>query len=221
MNIEPYKLTHTPLVHIPVNGIELEGELTVPHGAKGLIIFAHGSGSSRRSPRNQEVARKLQRDSFATLLVDLLSEAEDQDAQNRFDIGLLTDRLVAITAWALRSGQAEYLPIGYFGASTGAAAALRAAARADGVVRAIVSRGGRVDLAEDVTDSLRVPTLLVVGQYDRGVLEANANAFLKLQGKKELAEIPRATHLFEEPGALERVAELASQWFKEYIGGQE
>jgi pimeloyl-ACP methyl ester carboxylesterase len=205
------------LVRIPINNIELEGELVIPPNAKGLVIFAHGSGSSRHSPRNQFVAKKLQTDTLATLLVDLLSEVEDIDYQARFDIGLLTERLVIITDWVAHDDRTNDLGIGYFGASTGAAAAMLAAKGAEDTIMAIVSRGGRVDLAEATAKTLKVPTLLIVGRDDYGVLEANNEVFLKLRCKKELAVIPKATHLFEEPGTLERVADLAANWFRQYL----
>lgn len=206
------------IVHIPINGLELEGELVIPPGASGLVIFAHGSGSSRYSPRNKFVAQKLQESSLATLLVDLLSTEEDCDYQNRFDIALLTQRLLAVTDWATRNEQTKDLRIGYFGASTGAAAAILAARSTAGGVKALVSRGGRVDLADEAIDDLTVPTLFIVGQEDYGVREVNEAAFHRLVGKKELAVIPGATHLFEEPGALDHVAELATRWFKHYLG---
>ena len=213
------KLSHAPMVHIPINSLELEGELVIPPKAKGLVIFAHGSGSSKHSPRNKFVAQRLRKELLATLLVDLLSEEEDSDYQSRFDIALLTERLVAITDWATHYEQTEDLSIGYFGASTGAAAAIMAAQGAEDTVKALALRGGRVDLAYEAAETLKVPTLLIVGQEDYGVREANEEVFLKLTCKKELAVIPKATHLFEEPGTLDRVAELASAWFKEYLGG--
>jgi putative phosphoribosyl transferase len=154
---------------------------------------------------------------LATLLVDLLSEAEDTDYQARFDLPLLAERLDTITDWVTHDERTEHLSIGYFGASTGAAAAMIAAEGAEDTVKAVVSRGGRVDLAHGTAEVLKVPTLFIVGQEDYGVREANEEVFLKLKCKKELAVIPKATHLFEEPGALERVAELAAQWFKEYL----
>jgi putative phosphoribosyl transferase len=217
MKMQSHELANALIVHIPINSLELEGKLVLPPKAKGLVIFAHGSSSSRHSSRNTFVAQQLRKEPLATLLVDLLSEEEDSDYQRRFDIGLLTERLVAITDWAAHYELTKHLNIGYFGASTGAAAAMLAAVGAEDVVKAIVSRGGRVDLAYEATDTLRVPTLLIVGQQDHGVREANEEVFLKLKGKKELAEIPYATHLFEEPGALGRVAGLASEWFKEYL----
>ena len=160
----------------------------------------------------------MRKSSLATLLVDLLSEEEDSDYQSRFDIVLLSERLVAITGWATRDERTEHLPIGYFGASTGAAAAMIAAEGAKNTVKAIVSRGGRVDLAHETAEVLKVPTLLIVGQEDYGVREANEEIFLELKCKKELAVIPKATHLFEEPGTLDRVAKLASKWFKDNLG---
>lgn len=213
--------TQTEIVQIAINGTRLEGELVIPPNAHGLVIFAHGSGSSRHSPRNQYVARKLQRDSFATLLTDLLTRGEDADYQNRFDIDLLTERLATITDWAIHGEQTKRLPIAYFGASTGAAAAIFAGEGAEDTVKAIVSRGGRVDLAAKNIEALRVPTLLIVGQEDYGVREANEAVFLRLKCKKEIAVVPHATHLFEESGALERVAQLASDWFREYLGGRQ
>lgn len=215
----PYKLLSPTAVRIPVNGVTLDGELEAPANAKGLVIFAHGSGSSRLSPRNIAVARRLRTHSLATLLVDLLTEDEDSDYETRFDIDLLTERLTIITDWAYHDARVRDLPIGYFGASTGAAAALLAASGAEDVVRAVVSRGGRVDLAEKVLDTLAVPTMLIVGQNDFSVIEVNQDAFLRLKGKKELSIVPRATHLFEEPGALERVAQLAAEWFNQYLDG--
>lgn len=206
------------VVRIPINKVQLTGDLAIPPKAKGLVIFAHGSGSSRLSPRNTFVAQRLQNENLATLLVDLLSEAEDTDYQARFDIPLLAERLDAITDWTTHDDRTEHLTIGYFGASTGAAAAMIAAEGAEDTVKAIVSRGGRVDLAYETAEVLKVPTLFIVGQEDYGVREANEEVFLKLKCKKELALVPKATHLFEEPGTLERVAELAAQWFKEYLG---
>lgn len=217
MKTQLRNLTSEQLVHIPINSLELEGELTIPPRAKGLVIFAHGSGSSRHSPRNKFVAQTLQKNSLATLLVDLLSEEEDNDYQNRFDITLLTERLIAITDWATHNEQTENLAIGYFGASTGAAAAILAAEDAEDTVKAVVSRGGRVDLAYGAAELLKTPTLLIVGQEDYDVRKANEKIFLKLKCKKLLTVVPKATHLFEEPGTLNRVAELASAWFKENL----
>ena len=212
------KILEGSAVRIPFGSVILEGELEAPQGSKGLVIFAHGAGSGRLSPRNIMVAKRLRAHSFATLLVDLLTDEEEAGYEKRFDINLLTERLLAITDWAANIPQTGDLPIGYFGSSTGAAAALLAAAENPDVVRAIVSRGGRVDLAGDALDVLSVPTMLIVGQNDFGVLEANEEAFLELKGKKELSIIPHATHLFDEPGALDRVAILAAEWFNTYLG---
>lgn len=213
------KLLNPTTVRIPVNGLMLEGELEVPRDAKGLVIFAHGAGSSRFSPRNMAVAKRLHAHKLATLLIDLLAEDEDSNYETRFDVDLLAERLAAITDWAEHDPRTRKLPIGYFGASTGAAAALLAASGAGDVVRAVVSRGGRVDLAERAFGQVTAPTLLIVGQDDPGVIDANQDAFLKLQGKKELSIIPHASHLFEEPGMLDRVAVLAAEWFNEYLNG--
>lgn len=218
MNMNPANRVLNPVaVRVPVNGQALDGELEIPAGAIGLVIFAHGSGSSRLSSRNIAVAQRLRAHSLATLLVDLLTEDEDANYETRFDIDLLAERLAAITDWARHNELVRDLPIGYFGASTGAAATLLAAAGGQDLVRAIVCRGGRVDLAEKVLEDLQVPTMLIVGQNDFGVLEVNEEAFLKLQGKKELSIIPRATHLFEEPGTLDRVAHLAAEWFGDHL----
>lgn len=205
-------------VLIPVDHMMLTADLTVPEGATGLVVFAHGSGSSRLSPRNRFVAGELVSGSVATLLVDLLSENEDIDFRNRFDVELLTERLLAITDWATHDPRTYDLPIGYFGASTGAAAAIKAAVAASGdTVRALVCRGGRVDMAQNVVEYLEIPTLLIVGQNDYGVRESNEDVYDRIRSAKQLSVIPGATHLFEEPGALENVAELARGWFQEYL----
>lgn len=208
---------YTAIVNIPVNGLELEGELVIPPKAKGLVIFAHGSGSSRHSPRNKFVANKLHDFSLATLLVDLLSVEEDSDYQNRFDIDLISERLTAVTDWTAHDDRTENLYIGYFGASTGAAAAMIAAVGSEDTVKAVVSRGGRVDLAYETVEHINVPTLLIVGEEDYGVREANEEIFSRLKCDKDLAVIPKATHLFEEPGTLESVAGLAAKWFNKYL----
>lgn len=207
------------IVRIPVNGLKLEAELVIPSHAKGLIIFAHGSGSSRHSPRNQFVAEELRKHDLATLLVDLLSEEEDIDYESRFDISLLSERLVAITDWATHDEQTKHLALGYFGASTGAAAAIYAAVGAEDTVKALVSRGGRVDLALETIKNLKVPTLFIVGEDDYGVREANEKLFLLLKCQKRLAIVPHATHLFEEPGTLEQVTKLTAEWFEKYLKG--
>jgi len=203
------------VVKIPANAALLEGSLVVPEHAQGLVVFAHGSGSSRFSPRNNFVATILQQADIATLLVDLLTPGEDETYATRFDIALLTDRLLLVTRWLQNQSQTQKLAIGYFGASTGAAAALRAAA-SDATIRAIVSRGGRPDLAEEALARVQSPTLLIVGGNDSLVLKLNRQALAALKGTKRLVVIPGATHLFEEPGALEEVARLATQWFKRF-----
>lgn len=208
-------------VRIDVDGIAVDGDLVVPVDARALVIFAHGSGSSRHSPRNRFVAGVLQRDRFATLLLDLLTPSEERiDAATghlRFDIALLAGRLGQATDWVHRRPKVTDLRIGYFGASTGAAAALRAAALRPGVVRAVVSRGGRPDLAGAALDTVRAPTLLIIGGADTEVIELNQQASRRLHGTHELVIIPGATHLFEEPGTLEEVARLAAEWFGRYL----
>ena len=205
------------LVHVPADGVTLEGALVIPVDARGVVLFAHGSGSSRHSPRNNYVARVLQAGSLGTLLIDLLTEREDATYETRFDIDLLARRLTATTEWFGEQPATQHLDMGYFGASTGAAAALRAAA-AGSQIKAIVSRGGRSDLAESALDRVQAPTLLIVGGRDDVVIELNQRAFERLRGVKELVIVPGATHLFEEPGALEEVARLAARWFGRYLG---
>lgn len=200
-----------------VGGAELAGDLTLPPDARGLVLFAHGSGSSRLSPRNRAVAEVLAEAGFATLLLDLLTEAEAQRRELVFDTALLARRLELVTGWALRHPATRDLPIGYFGASTGAAAALRAAAAAGPAVQAVVSRGGRPDLAAERLPSVSAPTLLVVGGRDTEVLELNERAAAMLRCPHRLVVVDGATHLFEEPGALESVAELATAWFGEHL----
>ena len=194
---------------------KLEGELAVPDGAIGLVVFAHGSGSSRRSPRNLHVAHRLQADGLATLLFDLLTEHEACHRRNVFDIPLLAERL----AEAIRYARTELpgFPVGLFGASTGAAAALVAAAEAPDDVAAVVSRGGRPDLAGGALERVRAATLLIVGGADWGVIDLNRDAFELLTCKKRLEIVPGATHLFEEPGALDRVADLSARWFRSHF----
>lgn len=204
-------------VEIPVDSIELEGSLIVPRGARGLIIFAHGSGSSRFSPRNVLVASELAEAGLATLLVDLLTRQEDQTYENRFDINLITQRLIDITAWIQNQPKTKDLKIGYFGASTGAAAALKAAAELGEKIGAVVSRGGRPDLAHEALQDVKSPTLLIVGGNDFGVIELNEQAYKKLNCIKELKIVPGATHLFEEPGKLNWVAKYAADWFDKYL----
>jgi len=199
------------------DGVELPGSLLVPGRPRGLVVFVHGSGSSRRSPRNRAVAQELAQAGFATLLFDLLTEAEAEDRRNVFDIELLAQRLLDATAWARGNAALSRLGIGYFGASTGAAAALRAAAVAAADVRAVVSRGGRADLAGDDLRAVGAPTLLIVGGEDEVVLDLNEEAAARLSCVYELSVVPGAGHLFEEPGALERVAQLATDWFGRYL----
>jgi putative phosphoribosyl transferase len=208
-------------VSVPVSErLSLEGDLVVPDGPKAVVLFAHGSGSSRHSPRNRYVAKVLQQSGFATMLVDLLTVSEERaeagTGQLQFDIELLAGRLERVTEWLLAREQTATrdLPLGYFGASTGAAAALLAAANRAGHVFAVVSRGGRPDLAGDALPKVRAATLLIVGSADTQVLELNRLAYARLDTEKRLEVVPGATHLFEEPGALEQVAALAARWFE-------
>ncbi|RXH23968.1 DeoR faimly transcriptional regulator [Bradyrhizobium nanningense] len=196
----------------------LPGGLSVPGNARGLIAFAHGSGSSRFSPRNTAVAEALNERGFATLLLDLLTPQEEQDRSNVFDVGLLAERLLAAVDWLEGQTRAiANLPVGLFGASTGAAAALTAAARLPDRVAAVVSRGGRPDLAGEALPLVRAPTLLIVGGSDLGVIELNEEALARLRCPRALAIVPGATHLFPEPGAMEAVIEHASGWFERYL----
>jgi dienelactone hydrolase len=212
--------TETPVV-VPVDDLALEGTLTVPEHAYGVVLFAHGSGSSRHSPRNKLVAGELHRARLGTLLFDLLSADEERvDARTgelRFDIGLLARRVIAATDWLGEQAAVRGLPIGCFGASTGAAAALVAAAERPDVVRTVVSRGGRPDLAGDALARVRAPTLLIVGGKDDVVLDLNRGAQAQMHAETKLEIVPAATHLFEEPGKLERVAELARDWFGRHL----
>jgi dienelactone hydrolase len=211
-------LTH---VSVPVDDAALEGDLVVPDGASGIVLFAHGSGSGRHSPRNRRVAATLNEAGMGTLLVDLLTPEEEKvdryTGQHRFDIELLARRLVATIDW-LRHGPHAERPIGLFGASTGAAGALVAAAARPDDVAAVVSRGGRPDLAGRALELVRAPTLLIVGGADEVVLELNRRAFELLQTEKQLVVVPGATHLFEEPGALDEVARFAADWFSRHFG---
>jgi putative phosphoribosyl transferase len=213
MNLPDYQPAEgrSRLVKIGPQG--LEGVLTVPELAIGLIIFAHGSGSSRHSPRNQYVAERLQHRGMATLLFDLLTEAEASDRRNVFDIPLLATRMEEAVAWARVDSEVPSLPIGLFGASTGSAAALTAAADLPDDIAAIVSRGGRPDLAGEALVKVRAPTLLIVGSDDTEVLRLNRDALMKLSCLRSLHVVPGATHLFEEPGALDQVVEAGSDWF--------
>jgi putative phosphoribosyl transferase len=201
-------------VKIPVDSVILEGILSLPQKAKGIVIFAHGSGSSHLSPRNQYVAQVLQQAHIGTLLFDLLTQEEDENYEMRFHIPLLTRRLIAATQWLQKQQQ---LPLGYFGASTGAASALMAAAELGDEIRCVVSRGGRPDLAMPQLKNVLSPTLLIVGGLDTEVIELNQQAYAQLQVEKELAIVPGATHLFEEPGTLEQAAHLAKAWFMKYL----
>ncbi|MHB1300013.1 MAG: dienelactone hydrolase family protein [Burkholderiales bacterium] len=196
----------------------LEGTLTLPKNAHGIVLFSHGSGSSRFSPRNNYVARILNDAGFATLLLDLLTRQEDLDYEMRFDIELLTRRLLEATSWLQSENKTKQMKIGYFGASTGAASALKAAAKLGRSISAVVSRGGRPDLASPEELALvAAPTLLIVGGSDDIVVELNREAFLNLACEKEMKIIPGASHLFEEPGKLEQVATAAKDWFRRYL----
>ncbi|RPH58996.1 MAG: alpha/beta hydrolase [Burkholderiales bacterium] len=209
--------TRTVAVEIPAEGARLPGDLILPVGPAGLVLFAHGSGSSRASPRNRFVAGVLQDAGLGTLLFDLLTPAEDRDYATRFDIPLLTSRLTAAARWAAVEPTTAALPMGFFGASTGAAAALMAAAGAGSPARAVVSRGGRPDLAGAALARVRAPTLLIVGGDDTEVLALNRHALARLACEKELRVVPGATHLFEEPGTLEEVAAAAAAWFVRFL----
>ena len=207
------------LVRIPADEVHLEGMLELPASAPGLVLFAHGSGSSRHSPRNNYVAHLLRDKGIGTLLLDLLTLAEDLDYQTRFDIALLTHRLLLATRWVkMHTPPTRHLSTGYFGASTGAAAALQAAAALGEEIQAVVSRGGRPDLAgTHALAKVESPTLLLVGSMDEEVLELNREAYARLHCTKELIVVPGATHLFEEAGTLEQVADQAAAWFGQYL----
>lgn len=206
---------------IPVGDAKLEGDLAIPEGASGIVAFAHGSGSSRHSPRNRAVADDLNGAGLATLLFDLLTEDEDrvdrQTGELRFDIALLGERLAGATRWLRENDETRAMAIGYFGASTGAAAALVAAAEIPDAVGAVVSRGGRPDLAGDALEEVVAPTLLIVGGEDTAVIQMNREALDRLTCEKSLEIVEGATHLFEEPGALDVVARLASDWFAKHL----
>jgi putative phosphoribosyl transferase len=208
--------THRAVV-IPVGAARLPGDLDVPQSARGVVLFAHGSGSSRLSPRNRQVARRLNQAGLATLLFDLLTPAEADDRANVFDIELLATRLVAATRWLQAQPDTQALSLGYFGASTGAAAALWAAADLGTAIGAVVSRGGRPDLAGARLGAVTAPTLLLVGSRDEVVLDLNRAARARLRCASELVVVPGATHLFEEPGALDTVAHLAADWFIRFL----
>lgn len=207
------------IVHIPADNVHIEGMLDLPDNAQGLVLFAHGSGSSRHSPRNNYVAQVLRNHDIGTLLMDLLTPEEDMDYQTRFDIPLLTRRLLAATHWIKTERHVRHLPIGYFGASTGAAAALQAAAACSEEISAVVSRGGRPDMAgtHDLKQ-IKCPTLLLVGGLDDVVIKLNQQAYDQMSCLKQFVIVPGATHLFDEPGTLEEVARLATLWFSQHLG---
>ena len=221
MNNSVAQAVEQRLVQVPAGTVTLDGNLTLPEYAQAIVLFAHGSGSSRHSPRNRYVARVLNEAKLATLLIDLLTLHEEvidtRTAHLRFDIDLLAERLVDATDWLTQFPDTKHLPIGYFGASTGAAAALAAAAVRPDVVGAVVSRGGRPDLAGSALPRVRAPTLLIVGGDDGQVIELNRAALAQLRCEKQLVIVPAATHLFEEPGALDEVARLARDWFPRYL----
>ena len=211
------------IIPVPADKVQLDGELVLPPSAKGVVLFAHGSGSSRFSPRNTYVAEVLQQRGIGTLLFDLLTRDEDQDYETRFDIALLTHRLLAATAWLHDNPKTQTMHLGYFGASTGAAAALQAAAvqaaaKTGAKITAVVSRGGRPDLAGKVALSgVTAPTLLIVGAADYGVIELNQQAYALMGCEKKLILVPGATHLFEEPGTLQLAAGHAADWFAQHL----
>jgi putative phosphoribosyl transferase len=209
-------------VRVSAGPVTLEGSLGIPNGVGGVVLFAHGSGSGRHSPRNRYVAGVLREANLATLLIDLLTEDEEEvdlrTTRLRFDIGLLARRLVGATDWLVQNPDTEQLRIGYFGASTGAGAALFAAAERPNEVGAIVSRGGRPDLAGDALPLVKAPTLLIVGENDKPVIGMNEEALARMRAVKRLQIVPGASHLFEEPGALEEVARLATGWFARHLG---
>lgn len=208
----------TKAIEIPVSDAMLKGDLTIPEKAHGLVIFSHGSGSSRKSPRNRYVAEQLQEKGLATLLLDLLTEQEDEVYETRFDIDFLSQRLLEVAQWAMTYPATKGLNAGFFGASTGAASALRVAGELGEAVRAVVSRGGRTDLAGSrALSRVTAPTLFIVGGMDFGVVELNQAAFEELICIKQLKIVRGATHLFEEPGKLEEVALLAGMWFEKYL----
>lgn len=208
-------------IKIPFGGIILNGNLNVPSDAKGIVLFAHGSGSGRFSPRNQYVAKEFNRAKIGTLLFDLLTSDEEEEdmvtAEYRFNIGLLAQRLIGATEWLKKDPLTINCSFGYFGASTGAAAALIAAAKLPNDIAAVVSRGGRPDLAADYLPQVVAPTLLLVGGWDNEVIELNKQAMKQITAEKKLVIVPGATHLFEEPGTLEEVAKFSKDWFLRYL----
>jgi putative phosphoribosyl transferase len=204
-------------ITIPLSSVQLRGDLVVPENAIGIVIFSHGSGSSRLSPRNRQVAESIQKQGMGTFLFDLLTEEEDVVYENRFNIDLLVSRLIEATEWLMENINVQGLPIGYFGASTGAASAFRAAAYFGNNIAALVSRGGRPDLALSTLHLVTAPTLLIVGQLDVPIILMNKQAYDELESIKEMKIIPGAKHLFEEPGKLDEVADLAIEWYKKYF----
>ena len=205
-------------VTISLDDITLKANLVIPDDARGIVIFSHGSGSSRFSSRNNYVADVLNNQNIATLLVDLLSPAEDNESENRFNIPLLTGRLVKVTEWIRRNDQLKNLPPGYFGASTGAASALLAAAKLNNDIKTVVSRGGRPDLATDALPQVQCPVLLIVGSLDTQVIHLNKKAYSELKCEKKIEIVEGASHLFEEPGTLDKVAHIATAWFEQHLG---
>lgn len=202
---------------IPLSAVTLKGDLVIPENAAGIVVFSHGSGSSRFSSRNRMVAEMIQKKNIGTLLLDLLTEAEDEIYENRFSIDLLSERLIETTQWLTEYESSKNLPIGYFGASTGAASALRAAAHFKEKIKAVVSRGGRPDLAMNELQQVTAPTLLIVGGLDVPVIGMNKMALDHLESVKEMKIVSGATHLFEEPGKLIEVADLAIKWYNRYL----
>lgn len=208
---------YNKLVNISIENVNLQGQLTIPEHASSLVIFSHGSGSGRLSPRNNFVANILHENGIGTFLLDLLTKEEDEIYSNRFNIDLLTERLIVATKFLSTFTQTSVLDFGYFGASTGAASALRAAAELHTLIHSVVSRGGRPDLAMNVLSMVKAPTLLIVGELDTTVLELNKKAYEKLECTKKLKVIKGATHLFEEPGTLEMAAKIATEWFSKTL----
>lgn len=205
--------------HVSINleEVTLVGNMFIPTDAKGLVIFSHGSGSSRLSPRNNFVADVLNENKIGTFLFDLLTEEEDKLRENRFDLDKLTSRLVAVTKWIKAKPEIKDLSVGYFGASTGSASALKAAARFGNEIKAVVSRGGRPDLAMEELPKVTAPTMLIIGGLDEQVIELNKQAYERLTGKRRMEIVEGASHLFEEPGKLREVAGLSSEWFNEWL----
>ncbi|NNK75316.1 MAG: alpha/beta hydrolase [Maribacter sp.] len=204
-------------IEIKLDGLSLKGNLSIPENAIGMVIFSHGSGSSRLSPRNNYVAKVLNEKGLATLLFDLLTEDEDRIYENRFNIDLITMRLIDVTQWVQNQKESKEFVIGYFGASTGAASALRAAAFYKNDIGAVVSRGGRPDLIMQELNKVTAPTLLIVGGWDHQVIQLNEKAYSELKCPRKLEVVPEASHLFEEPGKLQQVADMAAAWFNKWL----